>query len=90
MNNSVDLLRAIVLGTNGKFAKIIFKKKSGEIREMVFRIGVRKGLIGGVNPVSHIDKYITVYDVVNKGYRNVNLETVQSIKCGKVLFEEDV
>lgn len=88
MNNSVDMLRALILGTNGKFAKIIFKKKSGEIREMVFRVGVRKGLVGGVNKAAHISKYVTVYDVVNKGYRHVNLETVQSIKCGKVLFEQ--
>lgn len=90
MNNSVDMLRSLILGTNGKFAKIIFKKKSGEIREMVFRTGVRKGLVGGTNKVSHINKYITVYDVVNKGYRHVNLETVQSIKCGKVLFDESL
>ena len=90
MKNSVDLLRAIILGTNGKFAKIVFKKQSGELREMVFRTGVNKGLVGGVNKVAHISKYITVYDVANKGYRNVNLETVQSIKCGKVLFEENL
>lgn len=90
MKVSIDVLRKLIMSTNGKFAKVVFRTKKCDNRTMIFRVGVKKGLIGGVNKVSHIDKYITVYDVVNKGYRNVNLETVKSLKCGKVLFEENM
>lgn len=87
--NKIKLMKTLIDSTKGKFFVVKFVKKDLTVRRMVCRLGVKKGLTG-TGRTWEKENLITVYDVVNKGYRNVNLETIQSIKCGNVLFEENV
>lgn len=65
---------------NGKgFFNVVFVKKCGEIRSMTCRLGVKKHLSGGKNTVAHIPKYITVWDTVKRDYRNLCVNTIQSL-----------
>ena len=64
----------------GRFATITFIKRDGTKRKMTCRSGVKKHLRGGSNTTGHIEKYVTVYDVQKKGYRNINLETVRQVR----------
>jgi len=66
-------------GKNGKIFTVNFIKKDGSERVMTCRLGVKKHLKGGVSTTTHIPEYVTVYDVVAKGYRTINLETVSRI-----------
>jgi len=57
-----------------------FKKVNGDIRVMSAKTGVRKGLKGGINKVvKENNSYMTVYDNNAKGFRTLNLATVQTL-----------
>ena len=86
----ITTLRAAIESTQGKFFTVTFKKKSGELRTMNCRTGVKKHLKGGVSTTSHINKYITVYEGAEASYKNVNLETVTElvIQGEKIKFAE--
>ena len=72
-----------IMATNGHFFGVTFKKKDGTIRTMNARLGVKRYLKGGKSTVDQ-SKYATVYDVVAKGYRNIDLDTVIEVKCGSI------
>lgn len=68
-----------------QFFSAVFVKRNGEIRKMVARLGVKKYLKGGVKKYDY-DHLMTVYDVKNKGYRTINLDTLMTLKAkGKVI-----
>tara|TARA_R110001606_G_scaffold387079_1_gene551479 strand:+ start:45 stop:353 length:309 start_codon:yes stop_codon:yes gene_type:complete len=72
----------------GKFFTIKFVKKNGELRELNGRLGVKKHLKGGslgYDPKTF--NYIIVFDVVNEGYRTVNVDTVIELTCNKNKIE---
>lgn len=76
-----EILNAI---KGGKIFKCSFVKKDGSVREMIARMGVKKHLKGGgPSSVSHIPKYLTVFDMKKEQYRNINIETLQTFKCGE-------
>ena len=52
---------------DGKIASCEFIKKDGSLRKMVFRTQVTKG--------------VTVYDMHERGFRHVNLNTMQWLKA---------
>lgn len=75
----------LVENTKGKIFTVVFRKKDGTMREMNARLGVTKHLRSETpkaSTTSHIDKYVTVYDMKSEGYRNINLETLVKFKCG--------
>lgn len=77
--------KKIIENTKGKIFTVFFRKKDGSLREMNCRMGVKKYLRSGKptpSTTSHIEKYVTVYDMKSKGYRTVNLETLEKFKCG--------
>tara|TARA_R110000851_G_scaffold270182_1_gene422858 strand:- start:666 stop:917 length:252 start_codon:yes stop_codon:yes gene_type:complete len=62
-----------------------FTKKDGSTRKMLCKLGVKKHLKGGVKKYdSEALNYLTVYSLDSQGYRAINLNTLKSIKCGKV------
>ena len=84
-DKQMEEVRKLLKATNGKFFHVQFIKKDGSLREMTGRLGVKKFLKGGSNNQEHIVEYENVYDIdPTKGYRTVNLKTVQSFKCGNV------
>ena len=77
-NDVFDLLKS---NKNKIFSVIFLKRTTGEVRHMTCRLNVAKHLNGGMllfDPLSR--GLISVYDVKNKGYRMINLETLMSIK----------
>jgi len=68
----------LILSSGGKFVSVTFVKKDGSLRTLTGRLGVTKHLKGGVSTLDP-NQYITIFDVVNKGYRAVNRETIQSV-----------
>ena len=77
--------------SSGKIATITFIKKDGSERTINCKKFVRKGISDPNNPkvstVSHIDKYMPVFDLQKNGYRNVNLETVLAVN--DIIFIEE-
>jgi len=83
------LLRAIAIAQEGKIFTVTFIKKDGSERVLTGRLGVTKHLVGGENTVAHKPEYLTVFDMQKGDYRNVNLDTVTSLRAnGKEYMEE--
>ena len=79
----IETMRSIIETTNGKFFSVKFQKKDNSIREMTCRTGVTSKLkTDKPSTTAHIEKYLTVYDVGVNNYRNINLESLLSFKCG--------
>lgn len=85
----MDFIRQELKNCNGRFFTVSFVKKDGSARVLTGRLGVKTPLVGGVNTVSHIEKYLTVWDSRKKEYRNVNLQTVTGLHYqGKTIIFE--
>lgn len=75
---SQKALADIVSKSSGKFVTVSFYKKNGELRIMNCRLGVTKYLKGGQCTLDK-EKFLIVYDMVKKGYRAIDKETIQSV-----------
>lgn len=65
-----------------------FVKKDGTIRRINCRLGVKKHLKGGEIAYNPSERgYLTVYDVQNKGYRMLNLNTLLSLTIDGITYE---
>ena len=78
-------LAAVIEASNGKFISVTFTKKDGSVRVLVGRLGVKKHLKGGESTLD-ADKYVTIFDTQNGGYRAINRETIQSVRIDGVEF----
>jgi len=74
-----NTVRSMIESTNGHVFGAKFVKKTGEERVINCRIGVTSKLKGGVSTTAHKPNLVTVYDMVNKGYRSINLDTLKSL-----------
>ncbi len=75
--------KELILGTNGKFFSVVFKKKDGTDRKMVCRLGVKKHLKGGTLKYNAQDRgLISVWCSEKKAYRMINLETLKAVQIG--------
>jgi len=70
----------LIKTTKEKIFSCTFIKKDGTVRNMVARVGVHKNLKGGSNSKSTRNSLITVFDMLNGGYRMINLETIITLK----------
>lgn len=78
----------IIKKTSGKFCKIKYRKKTGEVGTYNVRTGVKKNLTGiGKHPVPNS---VTVYSVAkgNIGYKTFLEEGIISIECGKIKWKK--
>lgn len=71
--------KTIINKNGGKFMTVRFRKANGDMRNMNCRTGVEKHLRGGNSTTAGKENLQTVYDVVAKGYRTINLDTVEEI-----------
>jgi len=78
-----DLSEILPSCVQGKFFTAKFVKSNGKFRVMNCRFGVTKYLKGGLD---HNDrtKYLTVYDIQEKGYRNIPVQRLIEINCGNL------
>lgn len=72
------MLDELILSSAGRFVTVVFEKKDGSLRTLTGRMGVTKWLKGGKSTLD-ADQFITIYDVVNKGYRAINRDTIMSV-----------
>lgn len=68
-----------ILNSNGKIMTVKFIKKDGSLRVMNCRLGVTKHLKGGTSTLNP-DRFITVYDLKNEGYRAIDKDTILDVK----------
>ena len=78
---SCDELKAMIKSTKGKFFSAEFIKANGSKRKIVARVDCRIGVKGTSNRKPK-ENLVTVYEPKVKGYRTINLETLQNFKCG--------
>lgn len=81
---------AVINSTRGGFFGVTFIKKDGSIRNMTCRKGVYKvqELKGKPSTVDRPDTpYVTVWDVVKRAYRVINLTTLQTIRFNGTEYE---
>lgn len=72
---------ALIKANEGKIFSVRFTKKDGTLRDMVCRLGVMKHLRGGnKNTCDAYDHLVTVFDVTKEQYRNINVNTLISLK----------
>lgn len=78
----------VINNTAGKFFTAVFEKTDGSTRVMNARLGVTSYLKGGENKVvKPSNSYKTVYDVQAKGYRTLNLGTLQELRANGVTYK---
>ena len=85
LDKNIDFKRNIAETVGSRFFTVKFTKLSGIERVMTCRLGVTKHLKGGVG--TGTTDYLTVWEPATRGYRNVNLDTLQWIKCRGVKMD---
>jgi hypothetical protein len=78
----------IIKSTKGKYFTVSFTKKDGTNRVMNARLGVKVYLKGGTLPYNPDEKgLIPVFDAKIKGYRMVNINTINKLVVDKVEYD---
>jgi len=84
-----DKAKELIHNTNGKIFSSVFTKKDGSIRLMTGRLKVKKYLTDNARPRPYDpNKYnlICLFDMINKGYRMINIETLKQITINKTKY----
>lgn len=79
INVKRPLIKTLIATNQDKFIGVTFTKKDGEKRSLNGRLHVHSKT-GQAPTTAHIPKYLTIYDVKARGFRTINLETVESIR----------
>lgn len=79
----------VLRNSNGKVFRVKYiKRTTGEMRDLVGRFGVTKGVTGKGMSYDPADKgLMTVYDFQKQAFRMINLETIQEIEFKKRIFK---
>ncbi len=92
MNMEIDILKGLILNTNGKVFYVRFTKQNGDEREMQARLGVSKFVTGkglSYDPENRGNMIVCdmaqTKDVTDKRrpYRTIKLESVLEFRCGE-------
>jgi len=75
-NKKLDTIINAIIAANGRIFSARFTKADGTKRTINCRVGVKKYLKGAGK--THPQHLLNVYDMHNKGYRYVNLDTLES------------
>ena len=78
---------SLIKKSNGKFMTVSFTKRSdNSLRRMNCRIGVSKG-VKGTRRSQRNTGLITVYDMTNREFRNVNVSGLRSLRLNKQEYQ---
>ena len=81
-----DILNLLIENSNEIFS-VVFLKKSGEVRPMTCRFGVKKHLKGGELKFDPLERaMLVVFDMQKEAYRMINLETISNINMKGVEY----
>jgi hypothetical protein len=86
---NIEEAKKIIKESQGAIASCVFRKRTGEkeIRKMVFRTGVRKGVTGvGMSYKPEQYDLLTVYDMQKNEFRHINLRTLVQLRVNGVLY----
>lgn len=73
---------------NGKIFSVEFiKRTDGRIRHMVARTGVRSHGSGEAPYDAHYHNLITVYDMAKRGFRNIPVDNILTLKAGGKTYQ---
>jgi hypothetical protein len=77
-----------IQATNGQIFSARFVKKDGTVRDMVCRLGVKKGVNGTGMAYNPFDRnLVPVFDMQKDAFRMINMETVMQLKLnGEVVY----
>jgi len=81
-----DKAKQLIHNTNGQIFSSVFVKKNGDLRIMTGRLKVTKHLTENAKPRPYDpNKYnlICLFDMINKGYRMINIETLKQLTINK-------
>lgn len=78
LSNPETMRRVVEATVQNKIFTAEFVKRDGTIRKMNARINVKKHLKGGKDCNTNTSM-LPVYDLKVEGYRNINIETLNSI-----------
>lgn len=76
----------LIKNSQGKFFTVSFMKKDNTERTINGRIKVTKNSKGGKNPATELG-YISMYSNKDDGYRNVNSQTLTSLKINGNIYK---
>ena len=82
--------KELINKSNGQIFSSVFVKKDGTHRLINARLGVHKHLKKEAKPQPYEpNKYnlVCVYDMLNKGYRMINLNTLQTLIINKIIYK---
>jgi len=85
-----DKAKELIHNTNGKIFSSVFTKKNGDLRIMTGRLKVTKHLTDNARPRPYDpNKYnlICLFDMINKGYRMININTLKQITINKTNYK---
>jgi hypothetical protein len=78
----------LIQNSKGRIFTTTYTKKDNSTRVMNCRIGVQKGVTGeGLKYNPNDYNLIPVYDMQSKGYRMINVDTLQSLVINKETYE---
>jgi len=85
-----DKAKQLIEDTKGQIFSGLFIKKNGQHRLINARTGVTKHLKQDAkkqpyNPIKY--DLIPVFDMANKGYRMINLNTLQKLIINKIIYK---
>lgn len=82
-------IKSMIEKTRGRIFRVVFvKRTNGEVRRMLARTGVRKGITGQglkFEPSAHSLKI--VWDLGKRNYRAIPLDAVTEFSCGKMKWK---
>ena len=84
-----DKAKELINNSNGRIFSSLFIKKDGSHRLMNARLKVTKHLKENAKKRPYDpSKYnlLTVFDMTNKGYRMINIETLQTLIINKKMY----
>jgi len=82
--NRTDLINEL---SDGRMCSITFTKRSGEIRKLTGRLGVKRHLKGKGKNYSDEDKgLVTIFDSQKGEYKSIRANSIQEVRAhGKVM-----
>lgn len=81
----ISTLKATLKSLQGRFFSVDYVKKDGTPRTSSGRCGVTKYLKGGECRNKNVEALI-IYDTKSKGYRTINLDTIQCIRANNMVI----
>ena len=89
MKVNKEQAKDLIYNLRGRMFGATFIKKDGSIRNMNCRTGVAKYIKSGHKRYNY-GNLICVFDLKKKGYRTINIDTLQSLRANKEAYYVEV